>query len=51
MFGQTEGGITAGNGYKFDYISCGGLHTLGIRNGELYSWGRGEGGQLGHKAH
>ena len=51
MFGQTEGGITAGNGYKFDSISCGGLHTLGIRNGELYSWGRGEAAQLGHKAH
>jgi alpha-tubulin suppressor-like RCC1 family protein len=36
-----------GNKQKFDYIACGGLHTLGIRNGKVYSWGRGEGGQLG----
>lgn len=49
MLGQTEGGIISGNGHKFDYISCGGLHTLGIKSGEVFSWGRGEGGQLGHR--
>lgn len=41
MFGQPEGGIISGNGQLFDTISCGGLHTIGIRNGEVYSWGRG----------
>jgi alpha-tubulin suppressor-like RCC1 family protein len=49
MFGQHEGGITSGSGHIFDSVSCGGLHTLGISNGRVYSWGRGEGGQLGHK--
>jgi alpha-tubulin suppressor-like RCC1 family protein len=29
-------------------LSCGGLHTLAIREGVVFSWGRGEGGQLGH---
>ena len=48
MWGQAEGGILAGNGHFFDYISCGGLHTLAIREGIVFSWGRGEGGQLGH---
>ena len=29
-------------------ICCGGLHTLALsKNGLVYSWGRGEGGQLG----
>lgn len=49
MFGQHEGGITSGQGHNFDSVCCGGLHTLGIRKGRVYSWGRGEGGQLGHK--
>ena len=49
MWGQKEGGILGGDSEEFDQISCGGLHTLGIRNGKAYSWGRGEGGQLGHK--
>lgn len=31
MWGQLEGGITAGNGAIFDSVSCGGLHTLAIR--------------------
>lgn len=50
MLGQSEGGIVSGSGFQFDFISCGGLHTLGILNGKVYSWGRGQGGQLGHKA-
>jgi alpha-tubulin suppressor-like RCC1 family protein len=30
-------------------IYCGGLHTLALTDeGHVYSWGRGEGGQLGH---
>lgn len=30
-------------------IHCGGLHTLALTDeGHVYSWGRGEGGQLGH---
>ena len=33
MWGQKEGGILSGNGYEFDSISCGGLHTLGINSG------------------
>lgn len=41
MFGQSECGIISGNGFKFDSVSCGGLHTLGIREGKVYSWGRG----------
>ena len=49
MWGQKEGGITSGHGHKFDKVACGGLHTLGIIDGEVYSWGRGEGGQLGQK--
>jgi alpha-tubulin suppressor-like RCC1 family protein len=49
MFGQHEGGIISGAGHPFDSVACGGLHTLGIRNSKVYSWGRGEGGQLGHK--
>jgi alpha-tubulin suppressor-like RCC1 family protein len=48
MWGQAEGGILAGSRHVFDMISCGGLHTLAIREGVVYSWGRGEGGQLGH---
>ena len=29
-------------------VVCGGLHTLALtRNGHIYSWGKGEGGQLG----
>lgn len=48
MWGQQEGGIIAGSGTIFDSVSCGGLHTLAIREGVVYSWGRGEGGQLGH---
>lgn len=35
---------------KIIQISCGGLHTLALSNShEVYSWGRGEGGQLGHE--
>jgi alpha-tubulin suppressor-like RCC1 family protein len=49
MLGQKEGGIVSGNGHIFDEVSCGGLHTLGLRKGKVYSWGRGEGGQLGHR--
>ena len=49
MWGQKEGGIISGNGHLFDKVSCGGLHTLGIRDGSVFSWGRGEGGQLGQK--
>lgn len=41
MWGQSDGGIIAGNGHSFDRIRCGGLHTLGIRQGKVYSWGRG----------
>lgn len=48
MWGQLEGGITSGNGAIFDSVNCGGLHTLAIRDGVVFSWGRGEGGQLGH---
>jgi hypothetical protein len=30
-------------------VKCGGLHNLALTSeGKLYSWGRGEGGQLGH---
>ena len=30
-------------------VICGGVHTLGLsKKGHVYSWGRGEGGQLGH---
>ena len=47
MWGQRAGGIVAGDGYVFDDIECGGLHSVGVRDGEVYSWGRGEGGQLG----
>ena len=33
---------------KVTRVSCGGLHTLAIAgDGELFAWGRGEGGQLG----
>ena len=32
-------------------VKCGGLHSLALtRDGRLFSWGRGEGGQLGHPA-
>jgi|JI10StandDraft_1071094.scaffolds.fasta_scaffold7432238_1 alpha-tubulin suppressor-like RCC1 family protein len=41
MFGQSEGGIISGHGHKFDSVSCGGLHTLGIKDGKVFSWGRG----------
>jgi len=41
MWGQTEGGILAGDGSTFDLVACGGLHTLAIRDGLVYSWGRG----------
>lgn len=41
MFGQKEGGILGGDGSEFDDISCGGLHTLAIKKGKVYSWGRG----------
>ena len=47
MWGQAEGGILAGRDQRFDSVSCGGLHTLAIRDGKVYCWGRGEGGQLG----
>jgi alpha-tubulin suppressor-like RCC1 family protein len=49
MLGQREGGIISGNGHSFEAVSCGGLHTLGLRKGRVSSWGRGEGGQLGHR--
>lgn len=33
-------------------ICCGGLHTLALtKNGMIYAWGRGEGGQLGIPFH
>ena len=41
MWGPQEGGLTAGKGEKFDFISCGGLHNIAIRNNIPYSWGRG----------
>jgi alpha-tubulin suppressor-like RCC1 family protein len=29
-------------------VVCGGLHTIALtKEGQLYTWGRGEGGQLG----
>lgn len=31
MWGQKEGGILGGDGWEFDSVCCGGLHTLGIR--------------------
>ena len=34
---------------KISQIACGGLHTTVVtQNGELYTWGSSEGGQLGH---
>jgi alpha-tubulin suppressor-like RCC1 family protein len=41
MWGQADGGITSGNGHSFEVIACGGLHTLGLKDGKVYSWGRG----------
>lgn len=36
------------NAKNITFITCGGLHSIAITtNGELYSWGRGDGGQLG----
>jgi len=40
--------IVALNGANIVNVVCGGLHTLATnKQGHLYSWGRGEGGQLG----
>ena len=60
-WGQGEGGLLGHNDTKtlnspklieglrniiIDSICCGGLHTLALsRNGLVYAWGRGEGGQ------
>ena len=34
---------------KINQIACGGLHTALItQNGDLFTWGSSEGGQLGH---
>lgn len=41
IWGQEDCGITGGTGYSFDSIACGGLHTLGVKDGKVYSWGRG----------
>lgn len=62
-WGQGEGGLLGhGNtnscfspqkvqgldSFSISSVVCGGLHTLAItRQGHVYSWGRGEGGQLG----
>ncbi|KRX08322.1 Regulator of chromosome condensation 1/beta-lactamase-inhibitor protein II [Pseudocohnilembus persalinus] len=32
---------------KIDSISCGSLHTVALSQGKCYTWGKGEGGQLG----
>jgi E3 ubiquitin-protein ligase HERC2 len=40
--------ISSLNDVNITYVACGGLHTLAInKQGHVYSWGRGEGGQLG----
>lgn len=40
--------ISSLNNLNITYVACGGLHTLAInKQGHVYSWGRGEGGQLG----
>jgi alpha-tubulin suppressor-like RCC1 family protein len=62
-WGQGEGGLLGHNDTQIqntpklieglrnvlvDSICCGGLHTLALsKNGLVYAWGRGEGGQLG----
>jgi len=62
-WGQGEGGLLGHGDTKsqnspkiieclrnvlIDSVCCGGLHTLALsKNGLVYSWGRGEGGQLG----
>lgn len=62
-WGQGEGGLLGHNDSKsqnspkiieglrnvlIENICCGGLHTLALsKNGMIYAWGRGEGGQLG----
>lgn len=48
MWGQEDTALLGGNSCLFDFVCCGGLHTIAIRDGFVYSWGRGEGGQLGH---
>jgi hypothetical protein len=41
MWGLNSNGIISGNGKNFDYVCCGGLHTIGLYKGLAYSWGRG----------
>jgi hypothetical protein len=31
MWGQKEGGIISGDGYYFDDVCCGGLHTVALK--------------------
>lgn len=63
-WGQGEGGLLGSNSLESQHspqevkdlrneniitIVCGGLHSLALtQSGQVWSWGRGEGGQLGH---
>lgn len=39
--------IKAFKNLNVESIACGSLHTIVVANGSCYSWGKGEGGQLG----
>lgn len=41
--------IKAFKNLNVESIACGSLHTIVVANGSCYSWGKGEGGQLGIK--
>ena len=48
MKAKSKGKITS-NVNKISMIACGGLHTCVVtQEGELYTWGSADGGQLGH---
>ena len=53
MFGYSEEGIVSKprkiENFFAESVCAGSLHNIAIgRDGSLYSWGCGEGGQLGH---
>lgn len=35
-------------GFKADYVECGGIHSVAVGDGQLYTWGCGSDGRLGH---
>ena len=39
---------TAIAGFKADVVECGGIHSLAISDGQVFTWGCGSDGRLGH---